>query len=387
MSTWVLKFISGKYQGQEFALQEGQDYTVGRSSDSSLILVEDMVSRNHARIFITPQGGVRMEDLGSTNGSFVNGERVRDSDVKEGDRILFGTSIIKLVRLDEDAAETGTVPRVDPPVPPPRPGPASGDGGGPATMAMQAIPSPEMMARLAAGEPLDGLDGLGGTAPPAAAAPPVASAPQHDLGTQPPSIPPANYVSGPQTHTSRPTVAGAISGLLEEVALADLLQLFSTSRKSGVLRIEGPNAGAIHLREGRIVYTEIQGKPNLHPEKATYRILTWNSGTFVLEPVEEREFPETLDYGTEGLLMESMRLLDEMENLRGKLDMHARVGIRSPVVPPLRSLTPELLDTLQLVLNVGVVEQILDGSLATDLETMQDLGYLVKHGYIEVLQA
>ncbi len=94
MSTWVLKFISGKYQGQEFALQEGQDYTVGRSSDSSLILVEDMVSRNHARIFITPQGGVRMEDLGSTNGSFVNGERVRDSDVKEGDRILFGTSII-----------------------------------------------------------------------------------------------------------------------------------------------------------------------------------------------------------------------------------------------------------------------------------------------------
>lgn len=364
MATWVLKFISGKYQGQEFTLQPGEDYTVGRSGDSSLILVEDMVSRNHAHLFIDDSGGVRLEDLGSTNGSFVNGERVRDANLKDGDRVLFGTSIIKLVRIDDEQVETGTMPRPEGQGPP-RLGAADAAvpraSNPPATMAMQAIVVPP--AGTFVSPPAEPVAPT--TAPPAPAAPPP-----------PPMAPP--------THVSRPTVATAIAGMLEEVALGDLLQLFSSSRKNGVLRVDGANNGAVHLREGRIVFAEITGKPDLHPEKAAYRILTWETGNFVLEPPEAgREFSEELEFGTEGLLMESMRLLDEMENLRGKLPHDAMVAIKRPVVPPLRSLTPELLDTLQLVINSGHVEQILDRSLASDLETMQDLGYLLKHGYVE----
>ena len=97
-----MRFISGKYQGGEFPLEAGQNIVIGRSSDLDMVLVEEMVSRKHAQIEVTP-GGIFIEDLGSTNGTFVNGERIDRVQLKEGDRILIGTSILKVVSLGADA--------------------------------------------------------------------------------------------------------------------------------------------------------------------------------------------------------------------------------------------------------------------------------------------
>jgi hypothetical protein len=96
----VLRFISGKYQGGEFPLSEGVRVVVGRSSDLDMVLVEEMVSRRHAYIQMRT-GVVHVEDLGSTNGTFVNGERVEKASLTEGDRLLIGTSILKLVAVDD----------------------------------------------------------------------------------------------------------------------------------------------------------------------------------------------------------------------------------------------------------------------------------------------
>src|SRR5215470_17851966 len=96
---FALRFISGKYQGGEFPLRMDREIVIGRSSDLDMVLVEDMVSRKHAKI-TTTTGHIVIQDMGSTNGTFVNGEKIRKSRLKEGDRILIGTSIIKLVGVD-----------------------------------------------------------------------------------------------------------------------------------------------------------------------------------------------------------------------------------------------------------------------------------------------
>src|SRR5205814_5656056 len=99
MPNYALRFISGKYQGGEFPLRMDREIIIGRSSDLDMVLVEDMVSRKHAKI-ATTSGQVIIQDLGSTNGTFVNGEKIKKVLLKEGDRILIGTSIIKMVQVD-----------------------------------------------------------------------------------------------------------------------------------------------------------------------------------------------------------------------------------------------------------------------------------------------
>src|SRR5437764_1353033 len=49
-------------------------------------------------------GGISIADLGSTNGAFVNGEKVKKAQLKLGDRVLIGTSILKLVSVARGAA-------------------------------------------------------------------------------------------------------------------------------------------------------------------------------------------------------------------------------------------------------------------------------------------
>jgi len=94
---YALKFISGKYQGGEYPLKVDGQVIIGRSSDLDMVLVEDMVSRKHAKITLSGSK-ILIEDLGSTNGTFVNGEKVKQARLKEGDRILIGTSILKLIQ-------------------------------------------------------------------------------------------------------------------------------------------------------------------------------------------------------------------------------------------------------------------------------------------------
>src|SRR6185503_7535784 len=102
-SRLALRFISGKYQGGEFPIEENRPIVVGRSSDLDMVLVEEMVSRKHAKIELK-DGKIHIEDLGSTNGTFVNGERIVKGWLKEGDRVLIGSNILKVISV---AAEDG----------------------------------------------------------------------------------------------------------------------------------------------------------------------------------------------------------------------------------------------------------------------------------------
>jgi len=95
---WVLRFLSGRYADSERGLMPGETLEIARNSQLGLVLVEQMVSRLHARLTVS-QGGVVIENLSATNGTFVNGFQVRDkTTLKENDRVLIGTSIMQLAK-------------------------------------------------------------------------------------------------------------------------------------------------------------------------------------------------------------------------------------------------------------------------------------------------
>lgn len=105
MSKLALRFIAGKYKGEDYILPRDKETVIGRSASIELVLVEDMVSRKHARITVQ-NGKIYLEDLGSTNGTFVNGEKVTKILIDKGDRILIGTSIMKVVQLTAEEKKT-----------------------------------------------------------------------------------------------------------------------------------------------------------------------------------------------------------------------------------------------------------------------------------------
>jgi len=70
--------------------------TVGRRPESTLQMADPNVSRNHAEIRPSGNGWV-VVDLGSTNGTRVNGARVSSHDLTEGDEISFGNTVVRFV--------------------------------------------------------------------------------------------------------------------------------------------------------------------------------------------------------------------------------------------------------------------------------------------------
>lgn len=301
---FALRFISGKYQGGEFPIRMNREIIIGRSSDLDMVLVEDMVSRRHAKITSTDID-VYIQDLGSTNGTFVNGEKISRSRLSEGDRILVGTSIMKVVGADERSFSQTEA---------------------------------EARRRLEAG-------------------------------------------AQRQSTAGRP-----MSGVIEEIPLPDLLQLLSTSRKSGVLTIASSvGIGKIYLRKGQIYFAAINDNFAIKPQKAIYRMLTWSTGTFELEPSVEMQVMEEVQESTEALLMEGVRLLDEFRQIEANLPpVDAALAVPTPLAGRLRDLTPLELDVFQLVLDHGQVQAILDHYQGSDLEAAQALIALMRREFVVV---
>src|SRR5687768_15746000 len=83
-------------QGDPFEhLFEGQELIIGRASDSGLAIADRFLSRHHARLFRSPELGVLVEDLGSRNGTLLNGELIKQpTAVHPGDHIKLSGSLI-----------------------------------------------------------------------------------------------------------------------------------------------------------------------------------------------------------------------------------------------------------------------------------------------------
>ncbi len=85
---WALVVESGPQAGLTYVLGEG-DTTAGRDPDADIYLGDVTVSRHHAIFHVDPDG-LTVTDVGSTNGTYVNGVRVDSAHLAPGDQIFIG---------------------------------------------------------------------------------------------------------------------------------------------------------------------------------------------------------------------------------------------------------------------------------------------------------
>lgn len=90
----TLKYLSDAGEEQELSLCDGEEITVGRSDENRIMLNDPSVSRRHAAFSATSFGAV-VADLGSTNGTFLNGESLSSmKDLSSGDIVNIGACSI-----------------------------------------------------------------------------------------------------------------------------------------------------------------------------------------------------------------------------------------------------------------------------------------------------
>src|SRR6185312_3311004 len=101
---------------QSFELQDGATFVVGRASVSDLPVFDPTISRRHAEL--TSDGlTIRVRDLGSSNGTFVNGARVTEGSVSPGDTIAFGKVPFRVATITRPLATLGSELLTDEPTP------------------------------------------------------------------------------------------------------------------------------------------------------------------------------------------------------------------------------------------------------------------------------
>ena len=95
------RIVVSRAEEPEFAVEIGDLLAIGRSPSNGLVLDDSRVSRRHAEIRLVGEGRYRLTDLGSANGTWVNGRRCAlAQDLQNGDLIQVGASILRFEGTD-----------------------------------------------------------------------------------------------------------------------------------------------------------------------------------------------------------------------------------------------------------------------------------------------
>ncbi len=101
----VIRVHDGPDAGKEFTLRPGSS-VVGRDADCDVTLSDPFVSKRHIRVSVTT--GIEVIDLGSANGTIVDGEQIQRVEVKPDDRVEVGDTILSIVAVGRLQNEAGS---------------------------------------------------------------------------------------------------------------------------------------------------------------------------------------------------------------------------------------------------------------------------------------
>lgn len=108
--TWKLQAITGEFTGQEINVE--RDMLVGRHQDAEILLQSTDISRKHAALLFRDDH-IWVKDLKSTNGTFVNGERVeqeQEIELHDGDMLQFASFMFMILAPERYKAH---LPEID----------------------------------------------------------------------------------------------------------------------------------------------------------------------------------------------------------------------------------------------------------------------------------
>ena len=108
--TWKLQAITGEFTGQEISVE--RDMLVGRHQDAEILLQSTDISRKHAALLFR-NDHIWVKDLNSTNGTFVNGERVeqeQEIELHDGDMLQFASFMFMILAPERYKAH---LPEID----------------------------------------------------------------------------------------------------------------------------------------------------------------------------------------------------------------------------------------------------------------------------------
>ncbi|MFO1019315.1 MAG: FHA domain-containing protein [Planctomycetales bacterium] len=259
-----LKVVEGKHQGAVIPINR-KKFLVGRESDCQLRPNSDLVSRHHC-VFAVDEYGVRLRDLGSTNGTYVNNERISGQvALNDGDKVRIGKLVFQVsIRSSVPAAQAVPVKPASSGVPVGILPPITGDSGSSNTVDFSlsesgmlkidesnnktgvfggdtTLLSPNGTARTSVDLPLGGLTPvpLTTTAPVVSPAqetqliPPVAPPPGI---TPPPAVPPVvggtngNGANGHGSVAPPPATAAPEAAAAPKASAADIIRQYMQKR-------------------------------------------------------------------------------------------------------------------------------------------------------------
>jgi pSer/pThr/pTyr-binding forkhead associated (FHA) protein len=238
--------VQGPNEGREFEVSGA--IVIGRDTSAGLVIDDPEASRRHASLSLDGSD-LRVEDLGSTNGTFVNGARISEPQaLSQGDKLRIGTTVFDVQIAAEDEAQATrvgtalpdlddlqvTAPRQvpdfakeEPPAAPAAPEPPAPEPVAPEPIQPTAAGIPQPPAPTNAPPPSSGPPGgivgppgggpEGGPPPPPGGAPPPPSAPPPTATPPPPSAPPPAYAP-PPAGPPAPYVGGGVPAVAYPVS-------------------------------------------------------------------------------------------------------------------------------------------------------------------------